>query len=54
MWGPESWQTDKLIESDMTEQNSSSPSSSGNDEVNIETLKAIVGAMVLNFVALNM
>ena len=27
---------------------SSSPSSSGKDEVDIETLKAVVGAMVLN------
>ena len=33
---------------------SSSPPSSGKDEVDIETLKAVVGAMVLNFVTLDM
>ena len=41
--------------SEKTEQTSSSPSSSsGKDEVDIKTLKAVVGAMVLNFVALEM
>lgn len=36
--------------SEKTEQtSSSSPSSSGNDEVDVETLKAAVGAMVLNY-----
>ena len=38
----------------MNEQDSSSPSSSGNDEVDTETLKALVGAMVLNFIILDM
>ena len=40
--------------SEKIEQTSSSPSSSGKDEVDIKTLKAVVGAMVLNFVALKM
>ena len=40
--------------SEKTEQTSSSPSSSGKDEVDIKTLKEIVGAMVLNFIASDM
>ena len=40
--------------SEKTKQTSSSPSSSGKDEVDIEMLKEAVGAMVLNFSTLDM
>ena len=40
--------------SEKIEHTSSSPSSSGKGEVDIKTLKEVVGAMVLNFVASDM
>ena len=50
-----SFELKKHVEgSEKTKQTYSSPSSIGKDEVDIKTLKAVVGAMVLNFVALEM